>query len=165
MILAQRLRQKAKRGARWQLQPIGEEIVVCNRHHRCSLKNRPVCRDIISEKGEELPRAQKTRGRKEARSWRAAAADCVHCGGVIWKTAAAAIGVLGDTTPTRPSEEQGSNLPRKKGTAVSWPRRGRRGMRRHNGASPYGGSRSRTAFLGYGSCNRPGAQGTGRFDG
>jgi hypothetical protein len=29
-------------GARWRLQPSGEEIVCCNRHHRCSLKHHPV---------------------------------------------------------------------------------------------------------------------------
>ena len=95
-------------------------------------------------------------------------ADRVHCGGVVRETAAATIGVLGDTTPTRPGKEQGGMLPRKKGTAVSWPGRGRRGLRRHNGTSSYGGSRSRTAlinFSGYGSCSRPGAQGAGRIDG
>ena len=34
-----RLRQEAKRGARWLLQPIGEEIVRCSGHHRCSRKH------------------------------------------------------------------------------------------------------------------------------
>ncbi len=56
-----RLRQETKRGARWLLHPIGEEI---------------------SEKGEELLGAQRTGGRTEARSWRATAADRVPCGGV-----------------------------------------------------------------------------------
>jgi hypothetical protein len=37
-----RLMQEANRGARWLLQPIGEEIVHCNSHHRCSRKHRPV---------------------------------------------------------------------------------------------------------------------------
>ena len=37
-----RLRQEAKRGAWWVLQPIGEEIVHCSTHHRCSRKHRPV---------------------------------------------------------------------------------------------------------------------------
>ena len=37
-----RLRQEAKRGARWRLQPIGEEIMRCSRHHRCSLEHLPV---------------------------------------------------------------------------------------------------------------------------
>ena len=37
-----RLRQEAKRGARWLVLPIGEEIVHCNIHHRCSRKHRPV---------------------------------------------------------------------------------------------------------------------------
>ena len=37
-----RLRQEAKRGARWLMQPIGEEIVHCNNNHRCSRKHRPV---------------------------------------------------------------------------------------------------------------------------
>ena len=32
-----RLKQEARWGARWRLQPIGEEIVRYNRHHRCSL--------------------------------------------------------------------------------------------------------------------------------
>jgi len=32
------------------------------------------------------------------------------------------------SNPTRPSEEQGGGLPRKKGTAASWPRRCRRGL-------------------------------------
>jgi len=33
-----RLRQEAKRGAQWRLQPpIGEEIVRCSRHYRCFL--------------------------------------------------------------------------------------------------------------------------------
>ena len=30
-----RLRQEANRGARWLLQPIGEEIAGCSRHDRC----------------------------------------------------------------------------------------------------------------------------------
>jgi hypothetical protein len=37
-----RLGQEAKRGARWRMQSIGEEIVRYSRHHRCSLKHRPV---------------------------------------------------------------------------------------------------------------------------
>jgi hypothetical protein len=37
-----RLRQEAKRGARWLMQPIGEEIVHCSNHNRCSRKHRPV---------------------------------------------------------------------------------------------------------------------------
>ena len=41
--------------------------------------------------------AQRTGGRKEARSRRAAAADPVHCGGVERETTAAAIGVQEDT--------------------------------------------------------------------
>ena len=36
------LRQEAKRGARWLLQPIGDEIVHRNSHHRCSCKRLPV---------------------------------------------------------------------------------------------------------------------------
>ena len=36
------LMQEAKRGARWLLQPIGEEIMHCSSHHRCSRKHRPV---------------------------------------------------------------------------------------------------------------------------
>jgi len=75
-----RHRPEAKRGARCRLQPIGEEIVRCSRHHRCSLEHRPVLRDRISEKGEELLGARRTGGRKEARSSRAAEADRVHCG-------------------------------------------------------------------------------------
>ena len=94
-----RLRQKAKRGARWRLQPIGEEIVRCIRHHRCSLEHPPVYRDIISEKGEELLGAQRTGGRKEARSWRVVATNPVHNGGVVRETAATAIGVQEDTRP------------------------------------------------------------------
>jgi hypothetical protein len=129
--------------------------VLCSRHHRCSLKHRPLSRDRILDKEEERLGAQRTGGRKEARSWRAAAADRVHCGGVVQQTAAAAIGVQGDTNPTRPCEEQGGRLPRKKGTALSWPRRGRRGLRRHSGASSYGGSKSRTAFLGTGVAAAP----------
>ena len=31
-------------------------------------------------------------------------------------------------------------MPRKKGTAVSWPRRGRMGLRLHRGALSHGGS-------------------------
>ena len=31
-------------------------------------------------------------------------------------------------------------LPRKKGTAASWPRRGRKGLRLHRGALSHGGS-------------------------
>ena len=37
-----RLRQEAKRGARWLMHPIGEEIEHCNNHHRCSCKRLPV---------------------------------------------------------------------------------------------------------------------------
>jgi hypothetical protein len=40
-----------------------------------------------------------TGGRKEARSWRTAEADRVHCGGVVRQTAAAAIDVQEDTKP------------------------------------------------------------------
>ena len=69
-------------------------------------------------------------------------ADRVHCEGMVWETAAAAIGVREDTNPTRPGEDQGGRLPRKKGTAVTWPRRGCRGLRRHIGASSHGGTRS-----------------------
>ncbi len=36
----------------------------------------------------------------------------------------------------------GRRLRRKTGTAVSWPRRGRRGLRLHRGALSHGGSRS-----------------------
>jgi hypothetical protein len=79
---------------------------------------------------------------KEVRSWRAAASDRAHCGGVVRNTAAAAIGVQEDTNLTRTCEEQGGRLPRKKGTAVSWPRRGRKGLRLHRGASSHGGSGS-----------------------
>jgi len=44
-----------------------------------------------------------------------------------------------------PGEEQGGRLPHKKRTTLSWPRRGRRGLRRqreafsHGGSGPYGG--------------------------
>ena len=46
-------------------------------------------------------------------------------------------------TPTPPSsgEEQGGRLPHKKRTTLSWPRRGRRGLRRHREAFSHGGSR------------------------
>ena len=57
----------------------------------------------------------------------------------VRETAAAAIGVYKDNNPTRPGEEQGGRLPRKKGTAVLWPRRGRRGQRLHRGAFSNGG--------------------------
>ncbi len=43
----------------------------------------------------------------------------------VRETADAAIGVYVNTNPTRLGEEQGGMLPRKRGTAVSWPRRGR----------------------------------------
>ena len=86
--------------------------------------------------------AQRTGGRKEARSWRSTTANRVHCGGVIRETAAAAIGVNENTNPTRLGEEQGGKLPRKKGTAASWSRRGRRGLRLYRGASSHGGNRS-----------------------
>jgi hypothetical protein len=92
--------------------------------------------------GEELLGAQMTGSHTEARSWRAASVDRAHCGGVVREIAAAAIGVQEDTNPTRPGEDQGGKLPRKKGTAVSWPRRGCMGLRLHNGASSHGGSRS-----------------------
>ena len=68
------------------------------------------------------------------------ATDRVHCGGVVRETAAAAIGVQEYTNPTRLGEEHGGKLPRKKGTAVSWPRRGRMGLRLHRGAFSHGGS-------------------------
>ncbi len=55
-------------------------------------------------------------------------------------TAAAAIGVHGGTNPTSSGEEHGGRLPRKKRTSVSWPRRGRRGLRLHRGVSSHGGS-------------------------
>ena len=74
---------------------------------------------------------------------------------MVRETAATANGVLEDTTPTRLGEEPGGMLPRKKGTVVSWPRRGRRGLRRRNGASSYGGYRSRTAFQGTGAAAAP----------
>ena len=60
----------------------------------------------------------------------------------VRETAAAAIGVYVDTNPTRPSEEQRGRLPRKKGTAVLCPRRGRWGQRLHRGAFSNVGSRS-----------------------
>ncbi len=72
-----RLRQEAKRGARWLLQPIGEEIVHYSSHHRCSRKHRPAWRGRISEKGEDLLGAQRTGGRTEARPGRAAVTDRV----------------------------------------------------------------------------------------
>ena len=43
--------------------------------------------------------AQRSGGRKEARFWRAAEADRVHCGGVVREDAAAAVGVQKDTKP------------------------------------------------------------------
>ena len=55
-------------------------------------------------------------------------------------TAAAAIGVNGDSNPTSSGEEQGGWLHRKKRTSVSWPRRGRKGLRLYRGASSHGGS-------------------------
>ena len=55
-------------------------------------------------------------------------------------TAAAAIGVYGDANPTSSGEGQGGWLPRNKRTSVSWPRRGRMGLRLHRGASSHSGS-------------------------
>ena len=94
-----RLRPEAKRGARWLLQPIGEEIVHFSSHHRCSRKHRPVRRERISEKGEELLGAQRTGGRTEARSWRAVAADRVHGGGVYERLSPPPSAFTGTPTP------------------------------------------------------------------
>ncbi len=60
----------------------------------------------------------------------------------VRETAAAAIGVYVDTNLTRQGEEQGGRLPRKKGIAVLWPRRGRWGQRLYRRALSNGGSRS-----------------------
>ncbi len=46
---------------------------------------------------------------------------------MVRETATAAIGVQEDTIPTRPGEEHGDKLLRKKGAAVTWLRRGCRG--------------------------------------
>ena len=51
--------------------------------------------------------AQRTGGRKDARSRKAAMADRVHYGGVVRETAAAAIGVYEDADPSRLGGEQG----------------------------------------------------------
>jgi hypothetical protein len=51
--------------------------------------------------------AQRTGGRKEARSLKTATAVRVHCGGVVRETAATAIGVYENTNHARPGEEQG----------------------------------------------------------
>ena len=90
----------------------------CSRHHRCSLEHRPVRRARISEMDEEMLGAQRTKGRKEARSWRATATDRVHCGGVVRENAAAVIGVQEDTTFTRLGEEQGGTPPHKRRTTL-----------------------------------------------
>jgi hypothetical protein len=63
----------------------------------------------------------------------------------VRETAAAAIGVFVDTNLTRLGEEQGGKLPRKKGTAVLWPRRGRYIRCLHRRALSNGGSRSSDA--------------------
>ncbi len=47
-----------------------------------------------------------------------------------------------NTNPTRPGEEQGGRLPRKKGSAVLWPWRGRWGQRLRRRALSNGGIRS-----------------------
>ena len=59
---------------------------------------------------------------------------------MVRETAAAAIDVQEDTNPTRLGEKRGGRLPRKNMTAVSWPRRDRKGLRLHRGAFSQGGS-------------------------
>ena len=80
---------------------------------------------------------------------------------------AAAIGVPEDTNLTSPSEEQGGKLPRKKGTVVSWPRRDRKGLHIHRGASSHGGSSSGGAGFSvpYGILPPPGFEAPARFVG
>ena len=81
------------------------------------------------------------------------------------ETAAAAIGVCETTNLTRASEEQGGRLPRKKGTAVLWPRRGRWGQRLYRGAFSSGGNRTGGAGfpVPYEILSSPGFEAPARF--
>ena len=94
-------------------------------------------------------------------------ADRVYCGGVYGMLPPPPSEFTGTPTPPSSGAEQGGRLPRKKRTSVSWPRRGRRGLRLHRGASSHGGSRSGgTGFpVPYERLPSPGFEAPARFVG
>ena len=136
-----RLRLEAKRGARRLLQPIGGEIVLAtattdslvdtSRYDGTeSQKRERSCHEL---RGPGAARKQGLGGRRR---------QIAYDRRSVRETAAAAIGVYETTNLTRLGEEQGGWLPRKKGLAVLWPRRGSLGHRFQRRALSNGGSKS-----------------------
>ncbi len=87
---------------------------------------------------------------------------------MVRETAAAAIGVSKYTAPHVQARSREA-LPRKKEHAVSWPRRGRRGLRLHHGVFSHGGigsnggqGRRRTRLI---TLSSPGFEALARFVG
>ncbi len=102
-----RLRQEAKRGAHWRLQPpIGEEIGRCNRHDGCFLNTARTDGTDFSIWQEKMNESSTTRGRKEAWFSGVAAANRVRCGeayGMMRRRRSC----CEDTNTSRPGGEQG----------------------------------------------------------
>ena len=106
---------------------------------------------------EELLGAQRTKGRKDARSWRATATGRVHCGGGVRENAAAVIGVQEDTTFTRLGERgAGRHAASQEKDHIAVVAARPQGTASALWSLFAGGGRTCTASTGYGSCNRPG---------